>query len=76
MESLKYRVFSVFFKIIIKIFFSQISSVKCFNILCAGKFDRHNFIRREKKGGGDERASFSVILKYVVFIVNKYCRFW
>ena len=70
MESLKYRVFSVFFKIIIKIFFSQISSVKCFNILCAGKFDRHNFIRREKKGVGGERASFSVILKYVVFIVN------
>ena len=42
--------------------------MKCFNILCSGKFDRHNFIRREKKGG--EQASFSVILKYVVFIVK------
>ena len=45
--------------------------MKCFNILCTGKFDRHNFIRREKKkGGGGEGASFSVILNYVVFIVK------
>ena len=43
--------------------------MKCFIILCTGNFDRHNFIRGEKKGG--ERARFSVILKYVVFIVKK-----
>ena len=43
--------------------------MKCFNILCTGKFDRHNFIRREKKRG--ERARFSVILKYIVFVVKK-----
>ena len=42
--------------------------------MCTGKFDCHNFIRREKKGG--QRASFSVILKYIVFIVKKYWRFW
>ena len=51
--------------------------MKCFNILCTGKFDRHSFVRREKKGGGGgQRASFSIILKYVVFIVQKYCSFW
>ena len=50
--------------------------MKCFNILCTGKFDCHNFIRREKRGGGGKQASFSVILKYVVFIVKKYCSFW
>ena len=48
--------------------------MKCFNILCRGKLDCHNFIRREKKEG--QRANFSVILKYVVFIVKKYCSFW
>ena len=32
--------------------------MKCFNILYAAKFDRHNFIRKVKKG--DKQASFSV----------------
>ena len=48
--------------------------VKCFNILCTSKFDCHNFIRREKRGG--QRTSFSIILKYVLFIAKKYCSFW
>ena len=45
--------------------FLQIFSMKCRNILCTGKFDRHNFIGREKRRV--ERASFPAILKYVVF---------
>ena len=48
-ESLKLRVFSGIFFYHYKDFL-QISSVKWYNILCAGKFDRHNFIRREKRG--------------------------
>ena len=63
-ESLKSPVLSGFFFITIKIFLK----------FCTDKFDCHNFIRREKKGG--QRVSFSVILKYVVFIVKKYCSFW
>ena len=43
--------------------------MKCLSILCTGKFDRHSFIGREKRGV--ERASFPAILKCVVFFGKK-----
>ena len=43
--------------------------MKCLNILCTGKFDRHNFIRREKRGVNELVSP--VIFKYVVFFGKK-----